>query len=250
MNSAAAKTRRPVIGRIIRWLILIVVAIVLLPYLIAPLYRFVDPVSTLMIWRWVTGQPVVRIVTPISAMAPILPRTVMVAEDARYCQHHGVDWTALQDVLEDADEGGPVRGASTITQQTVKNLFLWQSQSYVRKALELPLALWIDLVLPKRRVMEIYLNIAEWGPNGQFGAAAGARYAFGRSVRTVTPRQAALLAAMLPNPYRRSARQPGPGMRRLAGIYERRAASAPSVDDCLKPARRRTARPSAGSGEG
>jgi len=238
MNSAPWKNRRRTIGRLVRWLILIVVAILLLPYLIAPLYRYLDPVSTLMVWRWLTGQRVEHIVTPISAMAPILPRTVIVAEDGRYCEHNGVDWTALQDVLEDAGDGGRLRGASTITQQTAKNLFLWPSQSYLRKALELPLALWIDLVLPKRRVMEIYLNIAEWGPNGQFGAAAGARYAFGRPVRDLAPRQAALLAAVLPNPHRRSARRPSTLMRRLAGIYERRAASAPSAASCLHLRRR------------
>ena len=87
----------------------------------------------------------------------------------------------------------------------------------MRKALEFPLALWIDLVLPKRRVLEIYLNIAEWGPNGQFGAEAGARYAFGKSARALSAREAALLAAVLPNPRRRSAKQPGPAVRRLAG---------------------------------
>ena len=103
-----------------------------------------------------------------------------------------------------------MRGGSTITQQVAKNLFLWQGRSYVRKALELPLALWIDLVLPKRRVLEIYLNVAEWGPNGQFGAEAGARYAFGKSARQLTAREAALLAAVLPNPTSaRSARAPG-----------------------------------------
>jgi monofunctional biosynthetic peptidoglycan transglycosylase len=239
MNSAAKQPRaRRMVVRLIRRLILLILVIVLLPYLIAPLYRYVEPVSTLMIWRWVTGQQVDRIVTPLSAMAPVLPRTVIVAEDARFCQHGGVDWAALQDVIEDAGDGGPVRGASTITQQTAKNLFLWSSQSYLRKALELPLAMWIERVLPKRRVMEIYLNIAEWGPDGQFGAAAGARYAFGRPVRDVTPRQAALLAAMLPNPHRRSARQPGPGMRRLAALYERRAAAAPSLDNCIDADRR------------
>ncbi|MDU6728937.1 MAG: transglycosylase domain-containing protein, partial [Bradyrhizobium sp.] len=100
-----------------------------------------------------------------------------------------------------------------------KNLFLWQGRSYVRKALELPLALWIDLVLGKRRILEIYLNIAELGPSGQFGVEAGANYAFNRSAAGLGPREAALLAAILPNPVRRSARTPGPGVRRLSGTY-------------------------------
>jgi monofunctional biosynthetic peptidoglycan transglycosylase len=115
------------------------------------------------------------------------------------------------------------RGGSTITQQVVKNLFLWPSRSVVRKALEFPLALWIDLVLPKQRILELYLNIAELGPSGQFGAEAGAIYAFGRSASTLSPRDSALLAAVLPNPVRRSARNPGPGVRRLAGTYMARA---------------------------
>ena len=91
-----------------------------------------------------------------------------------------------------------------------KNLFLWPGRSVVRKALELPLAMWIDLVLPKQRILEIYLNIAELGPSGQFGAEAGSNYAFGHSAATLSPREAALLAAILPNPVRRSARNPGP----------------------------------------
>jgi monofunctional biosynthetic peptidoglycan transglycosylase len=93
----------------------------------------------------------------------------------------------------------------------------------VRKALEFPLALWIDLVLPKQRILEIYLNIAELGPSGQFGAQAGALYAFGHPASALSPREAALLAAILPNPVRRSARNPGPGVRRLAGTYTARA---------------------------
>ena len=112
-----------------------------------------------------------------------------------------------------------MRGGSTITQQVAKNLFLWQGRSWLRKALEFPLALWIDLVLSKRRILEIYLNIAEWGPNGEFGVEAGSRYAFGKSARDLTHYQAALLAAVLPNPAARNAHAPGPGLRRLAGLY-------------------------------
>ena len=104
----------------------------------------------------------------------------------------------------------------------------------MRKALEFPLALWIDLVLTKRRVLEIYLNIAEWGPNGEFGIEAGAQRAFGKSARELSPYQAALLAAMLPNPVERNARQPGPGLRRLAGLYAARAARAPSAAVCVR----------------
>jgi len=101
----------------------------------------------------------------------------------------------------------------------------------IRKALELPLAMWIDFVLSKQRILEIYLNIAELGPAGQFGAEAGSAYAFGHSAATLSPREAALLAAILPNPIKRSARNPGPGVRRLAGTYMARA-SGSAIQRC------------------
>ena len=158
-------------------------------------------------------------------MPAILPATVVVAEDARFCSHQGVDWREIRDRLDEIEDISEARGVSTITQQTAKNLFLWQGRSFVRKALELPLALWIDLVLPKWRVLEIYLNIAEWGPRGQFGVEAGSRYAFNKPVQALDAREAALLAAVLPNPHRRSARTPGPAVRRLAVRFELHAAA-------------------------
>jgi monofunctional biosynthetic peptidoglycan transglycosylase len=127
-----------------------------------------------------------------------------------------------------------MRGGSTITQQVAKNLFLWQGRSYVRKALEFPLALWIDLILPKRRVLEIYLNIAEWGPNGEFGAEAGSRRAFGKSAQDLSRYEGALMAATLPNPTNRNARRPGPGLQRLAGLYVARATKSPAAAGCLR----------------
>src|SRR6202790_3027087 len=180
-----------------------------------------------MAWRYLTGAPVSRQWIEFSTISPALPRSVVSAEDAKFCSHHGIDWGALREVIDDAEEEGEVtRGGSTITQQVAKNLFLWPGRSVVRKALELPLALWIDLVLSKQRILEIYLNIAELGPSGQFGAEAGSIYAFGHSAATLSPREAALLAAILPNPVKRSARSPGPGVRRLAGTYMARAQAA------------------------
>jgi monofunctional biosynthetic peptidoglycan transglycosylase len=208
-----------------------VLAALLLPYLLAPLYRAGHPVSTLMAWRYLTGAPMSRHWINFSAISPFLPRAVVAAEDAKFCSHHGIDWDALRDVIDDAEEGEVTRGGSTITQQVAKNLFLWPGRSVVRKALELPLALWIDLVLPKQRILEIYLNIAELGPSGQFGAQAGSNFAFGRPASALSPRDAALLAAILPNPVKRSARNPGPGVRRLAGTYMARA-QAPALQRC------------------
>ena len=204
-------------------MLVLLLAVLLLPYLVAPFYRTGHPASALMAWRHLTGAPVSRQWVDLSAMAASLPRSVVASEDAKFCTHRGVDWGALREVIDDAEDGEPSRGGSTITQQVAKNLFLWPGRSVVRKALELPLALWIDFVLPKPRILELYLNIAELGPTGQFGAQAGSLYAFGHAAATLTPREAALLAAILPNPHIRSARNPGPGVRRLAGIYVARA---------------------------
>jgi monofunctional glycosyltransferase len=236
----AKSRRRPRrwLSRLAWVLALAILVVLVLPYLLVPLYRTVNPISTLMLWRWATGARVERSFVPIERMAPALPITVIASEDGRFCSHRGIDWRELRERLEDVDDDiSAARAVSTITQQTAKNLFLWPGRSFVRKALELPLALWIDLVLPKRRVLEIYLNIAEWGPSGQFGAEAGSRYAFNKSVRSLSPREAALLAAVLPNPRRRSAKQPGPAVRRLALIYEARGAAQAALASCARAAR-------------
>jgi len=225
------------LSRLARGAALALTLVLLLPYVLVPLYRVINPISTLMLWRWATGARVERSFVPIERMTPALPVTVIASEDGRFCTHGGIDWREIRERVEDVDEISAARGVSTISQQTAKNLFLWPGRSFLRKGLELPLALWIDLVLPKWRVLEIYLNVAEWGPNGQFGAETGSRYAFNKSARSLTPREAALLAAVLPNPRRRSAKQPGPAVRRLAAIYEARGAAQASLAFCAKPAK-------------
>jgi len=220
--------------RVLRVIVIAALAILFLPYLLTPIYAVVNPVSTVMLWRRLSGARVERYNVPIARMSSSLPLAVVIAEDGRFCAHHGVDLAEIREAMAEADDIGDMRGGSTITQQVAKNLFLWQGRSFVRKALEFPLALWIDLVLSKRRVLEIYLNIAEWGPNGEFGAEAGARHAFGRSARDLTRYQSALLAAVLPNPVERNARQPGPGLRRLAALYDARASRAPGVAACVR----------------
>jgi monofunctional biosynthetic peptidoglycan transglycosylase len=211
-----------------------ILAILLLPYLLTPLYAVVNPVSTVMLWRYLRGAKVDRRYVPIARISPAVPLAVIIAEDGRFCSHHGVDFTQIREALSEADDLEDMRGGSTITQQVAKNLFLWQSRSLVRKALEFPLALWIDLILSKRRILEIYLNVAEWGPNGEFGVEAGAQRAFGRSARDVSRYQAALLAAMLPNPVQRNKREAGPGLQRLAGLYVARAVRAPNAAACVR----------------
>jgi monofunctional glycosyltransferase len=209
--------------RAFRILLLIFFVALAVPYVLAPLYRTGRPVSALMAWHSLKGAPVTRHWVDLPAMSPALPASVVAAEDAHFCKHHGIDWGALREAIDDAQESGEVRGASTITQQVAKNLFLAWLPDVIRKVFEFPLALWIDFVLPKQRILELYLNIAELGPSGQFGAEAGADYAFGHPSTMLTPREAALLASILPNPVKRSARTPSPGVRRLAGIYMVRA---------------------------
>jgi len=221
------------VGRFIRWAVVIGLVLVLLPYALTLLYRYVTPVSVPMIARWLTLRPVTRTVVPITALPAILPRTVLVAEDSRFCTHGGIDWQELREAMEEADGIEDMRGGSTITQQVAKNLFLWQGRSVIRKGLEFPLAMWIDMVLPKQRILEIYLNVAEWGPHGEFGAEAGARRAFGKRTQNLSPGEAALLAAMLPNPHVRDARRPGPGLTRVAGVYQARANRFRAIDACL-----------------
>ena len=236
MPSAAKAKRVPIpsLRRIAVCVATVAVVFVAVPYVIAPLYRFVDPVSMPMLWRWAIGARVERVWVPLDRISPALPLAVIGAEDGTFCHNRGIDLAAMREALEQYDDSGRERGASTITQQVAKNLFFWQGRSIIRKALEIPLAIWLYLVLPKRRVLEIYLNIAQWGPNGEFGAEAGARYAFGKSARNLNAREAAELASILPSPARRSARNPSPLVRRLAGVYERRAEDFPRLDACIR----------------
>jgi monofunctional biosynthetic peptidoglycan transglycosylase len=230
-------TPRPARPRLLRRLGIALIVLLLLPYVITPLYLFITPVSTPMLWRYATGQRVVRIVTPLDSISSAVSAAVIGAEDQRFCAHGGIDWSSLRQAIEDAEDVDDLRGGSTITQQTVKNLFLWPGRSYVRKALEFPLSMWVDLILPKRRILELYLNVAEWGPNGEFGVEAGSRRAFSKPARDLSFVEAALLAAILPNPVVRNARQPGPAVRRLAAIYERRALALGFLTACLRRGR-------------
>jgi monofunctional biosynthetic peptidoglycan transglycosylase len=203
--------------------------------LLTLLYTVVPPVSTLMVGRWLTLQGVERTAVTLDEISPSLPRAVISSEDGRYCQHGGVDWDALRQVIEEADEDGPSRGASTIPMQLAKNLFLWPGRSYLRKGMEIPLALLIDLAWSKRRLLENYLNIVELG-EGVFGAEAAARRYFGKRARDLSPSEAALLAAALPNPTLRNPGRPSARHRGLAGRLQRRMEFAAAATGCLRAA--------------
>lgn len=215
----SARRARPGWLRALRRTALAAAILAAVPFALVPLYRLAAPVSTLMLADRLTGRPVTRHWIEIGEVAPALVRAVVASEDAFYCRHHGIDWGAVQEVLET----GADRGASTIAMQTARNLFLWQGRSYLRKAFEVPIAYWADLVLGKRRLLEIYLNIAEWAP-GIYGIEAAAEHHFGVSAAALTARQSALLAVTLPDPAGRNPASPGPGLSRLADAVAARDA--------------------------
>lgn len=213
---------------------LVILLVAALPFVLTLAYRSVDPISTLMLWDRLRARPVAHEWVPLDRIAPSVVRAVISSEDANFCRHHGIDWAAVDQAVELAERTGRrPRGVSTITMQVVKNLFLWPQRSYVRKVIEAPIALWMDLVLPKRRILEIYLNVAEWGPS-TYGIEAGARRAFGKSAADLGPREAAVMATSLPNPILRDAKEPGRRQLRLVSVIERRARSADPYLGCLR----------------
>ncbi|UPT63648.1 MAG: monofunctional biosynthetic peptidoglycan transglycosylase [Hyphomonadaceae bacterium JAD_PAG50586_4] len=215
--------RRKRFGLVITTISVLFIAFVLLPVTWAGAYLFIDPPSTmLMMQRAAEGQTIRHYPIPLNRMSPHIVRAVIAAEDANFCTHHGFDVEAIQDAMESNQRGGNVRGASTISQQTAKNLFLWPDRSWVRKGFETYFTALIEFMWPKRRVMEAYLNAAEWG-DGNFGIEAAARARFGVSAADLTPLQAARLAAVLPSPNRWSADNPGPYVRRRAATLVQRA---------------------------
>jgi len=217
---------------IVRFLAVVVLCLLAAPLALTVLYKVVPPVSTLMIYDRLTNGPIARQWVPFDDIAKALAASVVMSEDGRYCSHYGVDWHELDLVLGDLDDRP--RGASTIAMQTVKNLFLWTSRSYLRKAIEIPLALYANAVLGKRRLMEIYLNIAEFGP-GIFGAEAAARHFFGRSAKDLSAAQSALLTATLPSPDTRDPANPSRSLRARARDIERQARIAGAYINCLYP---------------
>lgn len=200
-------------------------------------YRFVNPpASMLMLVQGATGTDVEQHWVPLDEISPSLIRAVIVSEDWGFCEHYGIDIKAIEQAIERSGGGIP-RGASTISMQLTKNLFLWNAKSYVRKAIEVPLTLMIELFWPKWRILEVYLNVAEWGP-GIFGAEAAAAYHFGKSAVSLNDRDAAQLAAALPNPMTRDAGDPGPQTARKANVVQSRMRNAGNAAQCVLGPRR------------
>jgi len=195
-----------------RWLFRGVLAVVVLALALVALFSVIAPPTTpyMVAERMRLGGVEQRWV-PIEDVAPVVGKSVVAAEDANFCLHWGFDMGAIRAAIED----GATRGASTLSQQTVKNVFLWQGRSWPRKALEAVLTPVVEAFWSKERILEVYLNVAEFD-EGVFGVEAAARHHFGKGAGRLTAREAALLAAVLPNPRERSARAP-------SGFVERRA---------------------------
>ncbi len=183
-----------------RRLLLALVILLLLPVPVILLYRFVPPpVTPLMLIRAAEGEGMRRDWRPLGRISPVLARAVIASEDTRFCWHHGFDWIEIDKAYQGWREGERLRGASTISQQLARNLFLWPGGGYPRKAAEAYITVLLEAMLSKERILELYLNVVEWGP-GIYGAKAAARAHFGRHANELTSREAALLAAVLPAP--------------------------------------------------
>ncbi|MDO9502914.1 monofunctional biosynthetic peptidoglycan transglycosylase [Falsiroseomonas sp.] len=215
--------------------------LVLLVALLAPpglilAYRFIPPpVTPLMLIRAAQGHGLQRDWVPFAAMAPALARSVIAAEDNLFCrQALGFDFGALREQFRAWQAGDRPRGASTITMQTAKNLLLWPGRDPLRKAVEAWLTPQVALLWPRQRVLEVYLNIVEFGP-GVYGAEAAAQSFFNKPAARLTAQEAALLAAVLPSPLTWSAAEPTPSLRQRAAIIERRVGQLGPLLDCAAP---------------
>ncbi len=207
----------------------------MMPLVLMLIYKILPPpITTMMIVRSLSGATIKHSWIDIKYVSPHVARAVIAAEDNRFCEHWGVDWPSLRGEISDAARGETTRGASTIQMQTVKNLMLWPGRSYIRKGLEIYLAPMLNLVLSKSRIMEIYLNIAEWGPNGIFGIEAAAQYHFKKPAARLSRYESAQLAAVLPNPQIMIAGRPSIYVREQAAVIDHRVSQSGALVECVQ----------------
>jgi monofunctional biosynthetic peptidoglycan transglycosylase len=210
---SSARSRSPAFRpswprRIVGWILRLVIGFILLSLLMVVLYRFVPPPITLtQLGDVAQGHMIDKTWMPLSRMDPDMARAAISAEDGNFCSHHGFDFKAIQKAYQGNEAGKKLRGGSTISQQTAKNVFLWQGRSYVRKGLEAWFTVLIEQIWGKRRIMEVYLNVAETGIH-TYGANAGAQRYFHHDASRLSPVEAARIAAVLPLPAEREAVDP------------------------------------------
>jgi monofunctional biosynthetic peptidoglycan transglycosylase len=224
--------RRSLFGKVARVAVMAGLALLCVFAGLVALYAVAPPLSTLMLGRKIEGKGYERTYVRLEDIAPVVVASVIVSEDATFCQNDGVDWGALHEVLNGAGKDGPRRGASTITMQTAKNLFLWPGRSTVRKGVEIGMALVLGKIWSKARTLEVYLNIAEWG-DGLFGIEAAAQHYFHKGSGQLDAHEAALLTTSLPNPIKRDAARPRLFQRRLAVAVQARALAGSELLNCL-----------------
>lgn len=222
MKKPSLKIRKKDVKRVGRIAAGALLLIALSPVIGATLFRFAAPPGTFtMLQRKMSGDRIIHPWTPLEEISPHLVRAVIAAEDSRFCLHQGIDVEAVEKAIEDNKKGKKRRGGSTISQQTAKNVFLWQGGGWVRKGFETWFTVVSEAIWGKRRTMELYLNVAEWG-DGYFGAEAAAQGRFGKSAADLTRQEAALLAAVLPSPNKWRAVNPGPYVRARAATIRKR----------------------------
>ena len=218
--------------RVFRW---VLVLFMLLPILLTLTYRYLPvPVTPLMVLRFGEGESLNKHWQPANRIASSLKASVIASEDNKFCQHSGFDWDAFADVASEFKQQGKLRGGSTISMQTAKNLFLWPGRSWVRKGLEAVYTPMLELLLPKDRIMTLYLNIAEFGP-GIYGAEAAAQAYFNTSAAKLSPHQSALLAAVLPNPREYNAGRPSAYVQGRAATIRVRVQQLGPLLKCVAP---------------
>ena len=231
-----SKARRPFLRLLVGWVVKALVGFVILSVLAVLLFRFVPPPITLtMVGDMLGGHSVTKKWVPLSEIDPNMPRAAIAGEDSRFCTHHGFDFTAMANAAYRNAQGGRIRGGSTISQQTAKNVFLIQGGGYARKALEAYFTVLIENIWGKRRIMEMYLNVAETGI-GTYGVEAGSLRYFGHGAERLSPSEAGRIAAILPLPKKRAAKAPRGFTRRHGNAITRRVGVVRNdgLDGCLK----------------
>lgn len=236
---SAAKAKRGW-RRIARWVLYVGLFVLFAPVPIILLLALVQPPMTAVMAEQTVGRvfsgdkPLWPRHTTVSrqAISPTLRRAVLASEDDRFYLHNGIDFVEIDKALDRRKHGGKLRGASTLTQQVAKNLFLWNGRSYIRKGLELYITLWLELLLSKERILDLYLNLAEWGPS-TYGAEAAARLHFNKSAASLTRDESARLAAILPSPKRWSPKG-SVATRRAVTILDRMQYAAPRAEITTK----------------
>ncbi len=222
-------------GKIWRIALIALGVILLTPFALLLAYRQLPPpITPLMVIRLFEGEGIKKQWVPLGEISPHVVNAVIALEDNKFCVHSGVDWGSVFEALADYYNGDKLRGASTISMQTSKNLFLWPGRDYVRKAVEAPLTVLLEALWDKRRILEVYLNVAEWGP-GIYGVEAAARAYFRKPASDLAQREAALLAAVLPNPRRWSPARPTAYIQRRAFSTENRMRYLGPFLDCTRP---------------